>query len=106
MAYGISKAAIINLGKTMAIEWGKYGIRSNVICPGQFITDMTRERFNEPEAKAARLGATPLGRYGEVEDIANGVYFLCTDASSYITGETLLIDGGVTVNMYHVQGKQ
>lgn len=95
--YGPSKAAAIALTKIAAAEWGKYNIRVNAICPGMVETDLNYDKFKIPEIKEARSNYCPMGRIGTVEDIANIVEFLISDDSSYISGETINLDGGQAV---------
>ena len=103
--YCPSKAAVAMLTKQTAMEWGKYGIRANALCPGQIVTEMTRHRFADPSVAAARTAVIPLGRLGVARDIANACYFLTSNESGYISGETILVDGGMTVNTYDAVGK-
>ncbi len=91
--YGASKAGIIGFTKSLARELGSRGVRANVVAPGYVRTRLT-EVIPE-EGKAAMLQATPLGRLGDPEDVAGAVRFLCSDAASFITGEVLLVDGGL-----------
>jgi len=91
--YGASKAGIIGFTKSLARELGSRGVRANVVAPGYVrsqLTDVLPE-----EATAALLGNTPLGRLGEPKDIAGAVRFLCSDEASFITGDVLLVDGGL-----------
>jgi 3-oxoacyl-[acyl-carrier protein] reductase len=91
--YGASKAGIIGFTKSLARELGSRGIRANVVAPGYVrsqLTDVLPE-----EATAAMLGNTPLGRLGEPKDVAGAVRFLCSDEASFITGDVLLVDGGL-----------
>jgi 3-oxoacyl-[acyl-carrier protein] reductase len=89
--YGAAKAGMINLIRTMAVEWGAHGIRVNAIAPGSINTP----RLNMgPEALAAIGDRLPLGRAGEVDDIAKGVLFLLSDLAGYVTGHNLPVDGG------------
>jgi 3-oxoacyl-[acyl-carrier protein] reductase len=91
--YGASKAGIIGFTKSLARELGSRGVRANVIAPGYVksrLTDVLPE-----EATQTMLANTPLGRLGEPEDVARAVRFLCSDEASYITGEVLLVDGGL-----------
>jgi 3-oxoacyl-[acyl-carrier protein] reductase len=91
--YGASKAGIIGFTKSLARELGSRGVRANVIAPGYVksrLTDVLPESATE-----AMLANTPLGRLGEPEDVARAVRFLCSDEASYITGEVLLVDGGL-----------
>ncbi|HXH87831.1 MAG TPA: 3-oxoacyl-[acyl-carrier-protein] reductase [Gaiellaceae bacterium] len=91
--YAASKAGIIGFTKSLARELGSRNVRANVVAPGYVKTQLT-EGLPE-EATGAMLGATPLGRLGEPDDIAGAVRFLCSDAASFITGEVLLVDGGL-----------
>jgi 3-oxoacyl-[acyl-carrier protein] reductase len=91
--YGASKAGIIGFTKSLARELGSRNVRANVVAPGYVKTRLT-EVLPE-DATKAMLDATPLGRLGEPEDVAGAVRFLCSDAASFITGEVLLVDGGL-----------
>jgi 3-oxoacyl-[acyl-carrier protein] reductase len=91
--YGASKAGIIGFTKSLARELGSRNVRANVVAPGYVKTQLT-EVLPE-EATAAMLLNTPLGRLGEPEDVAGAVRFLCSDEASFITGEVLLVDGGL-----------
>jgi 3-oxoacyl-[acyl-carrier protein] reductase len=91
--YGASKAGIIGFTKSLARELGSRNVRANVVAPGYVNTRLT-EVLPE-EAQQAMLGNTPLGRLGEPEDIAGAVRFLCSDEATFITGEVLLVDGGL-----------
>jgi 3-oxoacyl-[acyl-carrier protein] reductase len=91
--YGASKAGIIGFTKSLARELGSRGVRANVVAPGYVKTRLTDVL---PEAAtSAMLENTPLGRLGEPEDVAGAVRFLCSDAAGFITGEVLLVDGGL-----------
>ena len=91
--YGASKAAIIGFTKSLARELGSRNVRANVVAPGYVRTQLTD--VLPEEATAAMLQNTPLGRLGEPDDIAGAVRFLCSDEASFITGEVLLVDGGL-----------
>ena len=91
--YGASKAGIIGFTKSLARELGSRNVRANVVAPGYVNTRLT-DVLSE-EAKQAMLSNTPLGRLGEPEDVAGAVRFLCSDEASFITGEVLLVDGGL-----------
>jgi 3-oxoacyl-[acyl-carrier protein] reductase len=91
--YAASKAGIIGFTKSLAKELGSRNVRANVIAPGYVKTQLTD--VLPEEATAAMLTNTPLGRLGEPDDIAGAVRFLCSDAASFITGEVLLVDGGL-----------
>lgn len=92
--YGISKAGVIHMTKYQAAEWAKYGIRVNALAPGYILTDMNQKAFSSKEFYDLELSRVPLERLGNVHDIAGPVLFLASDASAYITGVTLPIDGG------------
>jgi 3-oxoacyl-[acyl-carrier protein] reductase len=91
--YSASKAGIIGFTKSLARELGSRGVRANVVAPGYVKTRLTDEL--PEEARDAMLGNTPLGRLGDPEDVAGAVRFLCSDEASFITGEVLLVDGGL-----------
>ena len=91
--YGASKAGIIGFTKSLARELGSRNVRANVVAPGYVKTQLTD--VLPEDATAAMLEATPLGRLGDPEDVAGAVRFLCSDAASFITGEVLLVDGGL-----------
>jgi len=91
--YAAAKAGIIGFTKSLARELGSRGVRANVVAPGYVSTQLTN--VLPDEAKDAMLAATPLGRLGDPADIAGAVRFLCSDDASFITGEVLLVDGGL-----------
>jgi 3-oxoacyl-[acyl-carrier protein] reductase len=91
--YAASKAGIIGFTKALARELGVRGVRANVVAPGYIDTRLTQTLADE--LKDAMLTNTPLGRFGEPEDVARAVRFLCSDEASFITGEVLLVDGGL-----------
>ncbi|HEV8248862.1 MAG TPA: 3-oxoacyl-[acyl-carrier-protein] reductase [Gaiellaceae bacterium] len=91
--YGAAKAGIIGFTKSLARELGGRGVRANVVAPGYIDTRLTQELPDE--LKDAMLENTPLGRFGSPEDVAGAVRFLCSDEASFITGEVLLVDGGL-----------
>jgi len=92
--YSATKGAIVNLTRELALELGKYGINVNAVAPGVIETPMTDGLLGDKNVAAALLSKIPYGRTGKPEDIANGVGFLASDDSNYITGHTLVIDGG------------
>lgn len=96
VAYGASKAGIAQLTRSMAEEWSSYGINANAIGPGFFKTELTAAVFNDSERAARNAEQTCIGRNGDLEDIAGPLLFLCSDASNYVTGQTLMVDGGFT----------
>jgi 3-oxoacyl-[acyl-carrier protein] reductase len=93
--YAAAKAGIIGLTKSLARELGGRGVRVNVVAPGYIRTALTD--VLPDEARAAMLAATPLGRLGDSDDVARAVRFLCSDEASFITGEVLLVDGGLAM---------
>jgi 3-oxoacyl-[acyl-carrier protein] reductase len=93
--YGAAKAGVINFTKSLAMEWSKHNIYVNAVAPGPILTESGRDLlWSSPELQQKMREQVPLGRYGEPEEIANAVIFLASAASSYITGETLYVDGG------------
>ena len=95
-AYGSSKAAMIRLSKSISIQFASYNIRSNTILPGVIDTPMQKRWEKNPKLKKELEKSIPLKRVGKPNDIADGILFLLSDSSKYITGTELIIDGGVT----------
>jgi len=95
-AYCSSKGGLIQFNKTLALEWAKYNITVNAICPGPFITEINRPLLNDPEAYQAFASKVPMGRWGEPEELAGVAIFLASDASSFVTGSEIYVDGGWT----------
>jgi len=96
--YGLSKAADFQLARNLAVEWGKHNIRVNCIAPGLVKTDFAKALWENAEMLEQRLGATPLGRIGEPADIAGIALLLASPAASFITGQVIVADGGVTIS--------
>jgi NAD(P)-dependent dehydrogenase (short-subunit alcohol dehydrogenase family) len=94
LAYSTSKAAIQMLTKTLAHELAKDGVRVNAVAPGTFVTPMTAVTRNDPERSQRFLSRIPLGRFGDPEELIGPVVFLASSMSSYVTGATLVVDGG------------
>ena len=103
-AYNVAKAGIVSLTQTLALELAAYGVRVNAICPGPVYTEFNRRNMaqrceslniSEEEMIERIRSAIPLGRWGEPDDIANGVAFLCSPAAGWITGEILRVSGGM-----------
>jgi NAD(P)-dependent dehydrogenase (short-subunit alcohol dehydrogenase family) len=97
-AYGASKAGLIGLTQTLAVEFGSQNIRVNAILPGATDTPMAREMMNTPEARDFIAGLYPLRRIASPEEIARSVLYLASDASSFTTGSALMVEGGVSIN--------
>ncbi len=95
-AYGISKAADFALARSLAGEWGPKKVRVNCIAPGLVKTDFARALWEDEDLLKRRTATTPLRRIGEPHEIAGAVVYLASDASSFMTGQTIVIDGGVT----------
>lgn len=96
-AYAISKAADMQLARNLALEWGKRGIRANCIAPGLVKTDFAKALWEDPKTLASALAASPLNRIGEPDDIAGAALLLASEAGRFITGTTIVVDGGATV---------
>lgn len=96
-AYGISKAADFALAKNLAIEWGPQGIRANCIAPGLIKTDFSRALWQNPALLKNVEEGTPVRRIGQPEDVGGVAVFLASRAAAYVTGQTLIVDGGITV---------
>jgi meso-butanediol dehydrogenase / (S,S)-butanediol dehydrogenase / diacetyl reductase len=95
-AYNVSKGALNQFSRSVAVEYGNHGIRSNSICPGLIATDMTADLMQDEALMQEWSKGYPIGRFGKVEDVANACLFLASDESSFITGATLPVDGGYT----------
>lgn len=92
--YGAGKGGIVQLTRAMAEAWSRFGITVNAIAPGFFPTELTAPVFNDPDKARANAQQTMIGRNGRLEDIHGPTQFLASDASAYITGQTLFVDGG------------
>jgi NAD(P)-dependent dehydrogenase (short-subunit alcohol dehydrogenase family) len=100
-AYTASKGAVIALTKSLAVQFGPKGVRSNAICPGPIETPLLSAwLFKEPAEKAKRLNRIPMGRFGRSEDIVNTALYLASDESSWTNGAALVVDGGITSNYF------
>ncbi len=95
--YATSKGAILQMTRALALEWAPYGITVNCVMPGPFGTEMNTSIKDDPAAYASFVSKIPLGRWGELDEIQGIAVFLASDASSFITGAALAIDGGWTV---------
>ncbi|UVO49405.1 SDR family oxidoreductase [Sphingomonas sp. SUN019] len=96
-AYAISKAADMQLARNLAHEYGKHGVRVNCIAPGLIKTDFAKALWEDEKAVAERNRSTPMRRIGEPEEIAGAVVYLASKASAFMTGQVMVIDGGVTI---------
>jgi NAD(P)-dependent dehydrogenase (short-subunit alcohol dehydrogenase family) len=94
--YASSKAGIINLTRVLALEWAGTGVTANAICPGAFGTEMNRSLLDDPVKYKAFVANIPMGRWGELLELTGAVVFLASEASSYVTGSPLFVDGGWT----------
>ena len=92
--YASSKAGIINLTRVLALEWAGTGVTANAICPGAFATEMNRSLLDDPVKYKEFVAQIPMGRWGELEELTGAVVFLASEASSYVTGTPLFVDGG------------
>ncbi|HXW46755.1 MAG TPA: SDR family NAD(P)-dependent oxidoreductase [Streptosporangiaceae bacterium] len=97
--YGASKAGLISLTKTLAAEWGKAGIRVNALCPGWTATELNRQLWEDPVVGPATVESSAMKRWASAEEMAGPAVFLASDASSFMTGQTLIVDGGQTVSL-------
>lgn len=96
-AYAVSKAAEIQLVRSLAVEWGPAGVRVNAVAPGLVRTDFARALWEDDARRSVRERVTPLRRIGEPEDVAGAAVFLASRAGAYVTGQCIVVDGGVTV---------
>jgi NAD(P)-dependent dehydrogenase (short-subunit alcohol dehydrogenase family) len=94
--YASSKAGVLNLTRVLALEWAGTGVTVNTICPGPFATEMNRQLLDDPVKYKALMDLIPLGRWGEVEELAPAVVFLACPGSSFVTGSAVFVDGGWT----------
>lgn len=95
--YATSKGGILQMTRTLALEWAPYGVTANCVMPGPFGTEMNLPILNDPERFKAFVAQIPLGRWGNLDEIGGLIVFLASDASSFITGAAIAIDGGWTV---------
>lgn len=94
--YGAAKGGVLQLTRAVAEEWSRHGVTCNAIAPGFFPTPLTASVFDDPERAARNAAQTAIGRNGELQDLAGAIVFLASDASAYVTGQTLAVDGGFT----------
>ncbi|MEM9960820.1 MAG: SDR family oxidoreductase [Pseudomonadota bacterium] len=97
--YTATKGAVANLTKGMATDWAKYGLQCNAIAPGYFDTPLNAALVSDPEFSTWLEKRTPAGRWGKVEELIGAAVFLASDASSFVNGHTLFVDGGITASL-------
>jgi NAD(P)-dependent dehydrogenase (short-subunit alcohol dehydrogenase family) len=97
ISYTASKGGVLSMSRELGVEFARRGVRVNALCPGPVDTPLLRELFaKDPEKAKRRLVHVPMGRFGKAEEIANGVLFLASDESSFMTATTFLVDGGLS----------
>src|SRR3990170_1526051 len=99
-AYTASKGAVVSLTRSLAVQYVPKGVRANALCPGPIETPLMRELFKDEAARRLRLNRIPLGRFGRADDIVNAALYLASDESSWTTGTTFVVDGGISVNYF------
>jgi NAD(P)-dependent dehydrogenase (short-subunit alcohol dehydrogenase family) len=92
--YGAAKAAVVSVTKTLAVEWAASNVRVNALCPGWTATDLNRNLWDTPDGGAATVSNVPMRRWGRADEMGGPAVFLASDASSYMTGQVLIVDGG------------
>ncbi|WP_171128416.1 MULTISPECIES: SDR family oxidoreductase [unclassified Ruegeria] len=97
--YTATKGAVANLTKGMATDWAKHGLQCNAIAPGYFDTPLNAALVSDPEFSAWLENRTPAGRWGKVEELVGAAVFLASEASSFVNGHTLFVDGGITASL-------
>jgi meso-butanediol dehydrogenase/(S,S)-butanediol dehydrogenase/diacetyl reductase len=98
-AYSTTKAALAGMSRAMAVEYAAYDVRVNYICPGYAETGMTKRILRDPRIREGLINRTPMGRFVNPEDIAKSALFLASDEASFITGEGLTVDGGMSISL-------
>jgi NAD(P)-dependent dehydrogenase (short-subunit alcohol dehydrogenase family) len=99
-AYTASKGAVLSLTRSLAVQYGPKGVRVNAICPGPILTPLLESLFPNEEERLKRLNRIPMGRFGWPEDIVYAALYLASDESSWTTGTTFVVDGGISVNYF------
>jgi gluconate 5-dehydrogenase len=97
--YTATKGAVRNLTSGMATDWAKYGLRVNAIAPGYFKTPLNEALVNDAEFSAWLAKRTPVGRWGNVDELVGAAVFLSSDAASFVNGHTLFVDGGISISL-------
>jgi 2-deoxy-D-gluconate 3-dehydrogenase len=96
--YAAAKGALVALTKSLALEWGRSGVRVNALCPGWTATDLNRNLWEDDASSRSTIASVPMGRWGTPEEMSGPAVFLASPAASYMTGQVLFIDGGLTAN--------
>jgi NAD(P)-dependent dehydrogenase (short-subunit alcohol dehydrogenase family) len=96
VAYTASKGAVLSMTREIAVVYARQGIRANALCPGPVLTPLLAKFLSDDATRQRRLVHIPMGRFGEAAEIANGALFLASDDSSFMTGQSLIVDGGIT----------
>jgi NAD(P)-dependent dehydrogenase (short-subunit alcohol dehydrogenase family) len=96
IAYTSSKGGVLSMTREIAVEYGRQGVRVNALCPGPIETPLLAELMSDPARRARRLVHIPMGRLGQAEELAKAALFLASDDSSFMTGASLVVDGGIT----------
>jgi NAD(P)-dependent dehydrogenase (short-subunit alcohol dehydrogenase family) len=96
LAYTTSKGAVLSMTREIAVIYARQGLRANALCPGPVLTPLLAKYLSDEEKRQRRLVHIPMGRFGTAEEMVNGALFLASDESSFMTGQSLLIDGGIT----------
>ncbi|MDB5714526.1 MAG: oxidoreductase, short-chain dehydrogenase/reductase family [Sphingomonadales bacterium] len=96
--YNVTKAADMQLARNLAVEYGRHNIRTNCIAPGLIRTDFSKALWDDPENHKRAMQATPMNRLGDADDIAGAAVFLASAAGRYVNGETIVVDGGLTIS--------
>lgn len=94
--YGASKAAVLSLTRSLAMEWAQAGVRVNALCPGWTATDLNRTLWQNEQTSDAMTATIPMGRWGRAQEMVGAAIFLASDASAYLTGQAIVVDGGLT----------
>ncbi|TCR80098.1 glucose 1-dehydrogenase [Rhizobium sp. BK376] len=97
--YTATKGAVRNLTRGMSTDWARHGLQVNALAPGYFKTPLNQALVDDPKFSAWLEARTPAGRWGEVEELIGAAVFLCSDASSFVTGHMLMVDGGITTSL-------
>ena len=94
LPYCCAKGGVLQMTKTLGIEWARYNVQVNVVCPGYVITDLNRDLLTDEKISTRLLSHIPMRRFGETVEVAEAVVFLASDASNYMTGQSIILDGG------------